>query len=213
MYNKVQSGPFNSNSFSLQEEKRMLEELFSFDALTLIYAIILLISFFFAVMSLFGADFGDSMEVGLDADVDSEMSFISLSPFVLAMFGAAFGLTGLITRLYFEMDPLPSILWATGIGLGVGVLAQTIFIYVLSPSKSSHYSLVDDAKGREAEVIITIPSDGVGTIAFDNVSGRVTLGARSANNTEIKRGAFVSIERITGRVAVVRPTEPNQTTS
>lgn len=187
----------------------MLEEIFSSGALTFIYAIILLVSFIFAVMSLFGADFGDSMDVGLDADVDADMSFISLSPFVLAMFGAAFGLTGLITRLYFEMDPLPSILWSTGVGLVVGVLAQVLFLYVLSPSKSSHYSLKEDAKGREAEVIITIPPDGVGTIAFDNVSGRVTLGARSANNSEIKRGAFVTIDRITGRVAVVHPTEQN----
>ena len=185
----------------------MLEELFSSGALTLIYAVILLISFVFAVMSLVGADFGDAMDVGLDADVDADMSFISLSPFVLAMFGAAFGLTGLITRLYLDMAPLPSILWATAVGLVGGILAQILFLYVLSPSKSSHYSLQDDAKGREAEVIITIPADGVGTIAFDNVSGRVTLGARSAANEEIKRGAFVTIERITGRVAVVRLTD------
>lgn len=182
----------------------MLEELFSSGALTLIYAVILLISFVFAVMSLVGADFGDALDVGLDADVDADMSFISLSPFVLAMFGAAFGLTGLITCLYLDMEPLPSILWSTAVGLIVGVLAQALFLYVLSPSKSSHYSLQDDAKGREAEVIITIPPDGVGTIAFDNISGRVTLGARSATNEEIQRGAFVTIERITGRVAVVR---------
>lgn len=181
----------------------MLEELFSSGALTLIYTVILLISFVFAVMSLVGADFGDAMDVGIDADVDADMSFISLSPFVLAIFGAAFGLTGLITRLYLDMNPLPSILWSTAVGLAVGALAQVLFLYVLSPSKSSHYSLQADAKGRKAEVIITIPPDGVGTIAFDNVSGRVTLGARSANNEEIKRGAVVTIERITGRVAVV----------
>ena len=183
----------------------MLEEMFSSGPLTIIYAIILLISFVFAVLSLVGADFGDTMDLGIEADIDSDISFISLSPFVLAMFGAAFGLTGLITRLYFDMNPLPSIAWATGVGLLVGALAQAIFFYILSPSKSSHYSLNKDATGREAEVIIGIPGKGTGKIAFDNVSGRVTLGARSLLGEEIKRGTFVTIERITGRVAFVQP--------
>lgn len=185
----------------------MLEEIFATGPLTIIYAIILLISFIFAILSLAGADFGDAMDLGVEADIDSDIGFISVSPFVLAMFGAAFGLTGLVTRLYFDMNPIPSILWSTGIGLLVGALAQALFLYVLSPSKSSHYSLNEDAKGREAEVIITIPGKGTGTIAFDNVSGRVTLGARSLTGKEIKRGNFVTIERITGRVAFVQPSD------
>ena len=185
----------------------MLEEIFATGPLTIIYAIILLISFIFAILTLAGAEFGDAMDLGVEADVDSDIGFISISPFVLSMFGAAFGLTGLVTRLYFDMDPIPSILWATGVGLVVGALAQAFFLYVLSPSKSSHFSLNEDAKGREAQVIITIPSKGTGKIAYDNVSGRVTLGAQSLTGEEIKRGSFVTIERITGRVAVVQPTE------
>jgi hypothetical protein len=105
------------------------------------------------------------------------------------------------------MEAIPSILWAAGIGIIFGIAAQALFIYVLSPSKSSHFSLSDDAAGREAEVIITIPGNGRGTIAFDNVSGRITLGARSATGKQIKRGEFVTIERIIGRIAVVQPKE------
>lgn len=185
----------------------MLEEIIATGPLTIIYAIILLISFIFAIMTLAGAEFGDAMDLGVEADIDSDIGFISISPFVLSMFGAAFGLTGLVTRLYFDMDAIPSILWATGVGLLVGAMAQALFLYVLSPSKSSHYSLNEDAKGREAQVIITIPGKGSGKIAFDNVSGRVTLGAQSLTGGEIKRGSFVTIERITGRVAFVQPTE------
>lgn len=183
----------------------MVEEIMAVDLLVIIYAMVLLISFVFAVLSLVGAEVGNILDFDVDADIDTGLNFISLSPFVLAMFGAAFGLAGLVTHLYLEMDTLPSILWSTAVGLLVGVLAQLLFVYVLSPSKSSHYSLNQDAVGREAEVIITVPGDGLGTIAFDNVSGRVTLGARSANGEEIHRGVFVIIERITGRVAVVRP--------
>ncbi len=185
----------------------MLEEIFATGPLTIIYAIIFIISFIFAILSLVGAEIGDALDLGVEADVDADFNFVSISPFVLAMFGAAFGLVGLITRLYFDMDPIPSILWATGIGILFGALAQVLFLYVLSPSKSSHYSLNEDATGREAQVIITIPSKGTGQIAFDNVSGRVTLGAQSLTGEEIKRGSFVTIERITGRVAFVQPTD------
>lgn len=188
----------------------MIQEFFASGALNIAYAAVVFISFVFAVISLVGAEIGDALDFDFDADGgDADLDFVSVSPFALAMFGTAFGLTGLITRLWLDMTTIPSILWATGLGIVIGSAAQAFFIYVLSPSKSSHYSLVDDALKREAEVIITIPGDGRGTIAYDNVSGRVTLGARSATGNEIKRGEIVTIERITGRVAVVRPIEAN----
>jgi membrane protein implicated in regulation of membrane protease activity len=182
----------------------MIQEFIQSGALNIVYAAILFSSFIFALLSVLGADAGD---VDIDLDVDSGLGLLNLSPFVLAVFGATFGLTGLLTRFYFEMAAFPSIMWSTGVGLVVGILGQVFFIYVLSPSKSSHFSLRDDAMGRQAEVIITIPADGLGTIAYDNVSGRVTLGARSATGEEIPRGRLIQIERITGRVALVRPVD------
>ena len=185
----------------------MFREFLASGTLNLVYAGVVLTSFVFAVIILFGAEIGDVIDFDFDLDVDADagFDFISVSPFGLAMFGATFGMTGLITRLWLEMAAIPSILWAVGIGLLIGGAAQALFIYVLSPSKSSHFNLADDAIGREVEVIITIPDGGLGQVAFDNVSGRVTLGARSADGKPIKRGEFVQIERITGRVAVVRP--------
>lgn len=185
----------------------MLQEFLSSGTLNLIYAGVVLISFIFAVLSLLGAEVGDALDFDVDADADTGIDFVNISPFALAMFGAFFGLTGLITRLWLDMDTIPSVLWAVGVGLVVGAVSQALFIYVLSPTKSSHYSLAEDATGREAEVIITVPGSGLGTIAFDNVSGRVTLGARSATGRQIKSGQFVRIERITGRVAIVRPVD------
>ena len=75
------------------------------------------------------------------------------------------------------------------------------YVYVLSVSKSSHYSLARDEVGRSADVIISIPNEGVGTIAFDNISGRVTLGARSTTGKQIAKGSVVRVEKIVGRVA------------
>ncbi|RMD48267.1 MAG: hypothetical protein D6835_06535 [Candidatus Thermofonsia bacterium] len=184
----------------------MLQEFLSTSGLNLVYSAALLISFIFAVLSLIGAEVGDALDFDADFDTDGGVDFINISPFALAMFGAGFGITGLITRIWLDMTAVPSILWASGVGIVVGAAAQALFIYVLSPTKSSHFSLNDDI-GREAEVIITIPANGMGQIAYDNVSGRVTLGARSLSGKSIKSGQFVIIERVTGRVAFVRPSD------
>ncbi|MFW6182434.1 MAG: NfeD family protein [Chloroflexota bacterium] len=185
----------------------MLEELFASGVLNLVYAAIALLSFLYALITLIGAEVGDALDFDMDMDVDGDsgVDFISVSPFALAMFGSTFGLVGLITRLWMEMDTVPSVLWSLGAGVIVGALSQAFFLYVLSPSKSSHYSLQDDAIGREAEVITTIPGSGLGEIAFNNVSGRIKLGARSSTGKKIGYGDVVVIERIVGRVAFVRP--------
>jgi hypothetical protein len=188
----------------------MVQEFFSSGALNFIYAVAVFISFIFTVMMLLGAGIGDAFDFDFDADVDgaagadADFDFLSISPFALAMFGAAFGVTGLITRIAWDMGAAASLFWATLAGLVIGTLAQLLFLYVLSPSKSSHYSLADVAVGRDAEVIITIPAEGLGTVAFDTLSGRVTLGARAKMGKKIAKGQTVTIDKVTGRVAVVR---------
>lgn len=184
-----------------------MQEFFSSGALNFVYAAAVLVSFIFAIVTLLGAEFGDAFDLDGGVDADTGIDFISISPFGLAMFGAAFGLTGLITRLWFDMNAGPSLVLATLAGLLIGGLAQALFLYVFTPSKSSHYSLSTDAVGRDAQVIVTVPSEGLGKITFDNVSGRVTLGARSATGKQIINGQAVRIEDVTGRVAVVRPVD------
>lgn len=174
-------------------------------ALNAVYGIVLLISFIFAIISLLGAEFGDSVDIDSDIDGDSDLGFVNISPFALAMFGAAFGVTGLITSVALGMNPLPSLLISFVVGLVIGIAGQVLFLKVFSPTKSSHYSLAEDAVGRNAQVILTVPADGVGKITFDNVSGRVTLGARSTTGKAIQTGDPVRIDDVTGRVALVRP--------
>lgn len=181
----------------------MIDALLSSGTLVLVYAGILALSFFFAVLTLIGGELGDLFDFSADADADFD--FVSISPFALAVFGATFGLIGLITRMWLELETVPSVLWSGGLALAFGAAAQAFFIYILSPSKSSHFSLEADATGREAEVIITIPGNGLGQIAFNNISGRVNLGARSATGKQIRTGRLVRIERIVGRVAFVQP--------
>lgn len=183
----------------------MLQDFLASGTLNIVYAAAVFTSFIFAVVILLGAEFGEAIGVDAGTDADTGADFISVSPFALAMFGASFGITGLLTRLWLEMTAIPSIAVSAVAGFVVGAAAQVFFIYVLSPSKSSHYSLQQDALHRQVEVITTIPANGLGEIAFDNVSGRVKLGARSSTGKQIKRGTVARIERITGRVAIVTP--------
>lgn len=181
----------------------MLQELLASGTLNLIYAGIIVVSFLFALLSLLGLEIGEA----LDFDTDTGLDFMSISPFALAMFGSGFGLAGLITRLWLEMDAIPSVLWALGLGLLFGALSQAFFLAVLSPSKSSHFSFREDAIEREAQVVLTIPQGGIGSVTYTNISGRVTLGARSVTGQPIEAGALVVIEKLAGRVAMVRRLE------
>ena len=183
----------------------MIQEFLASGTLNIVYAVAVLVSLVFAVITLIGAEAGDLLDFDLDADADSGIDFVNISPFALAMFGALFGLTGLITRMWLDLSAIPSILWATGAGILFGVMAQAFFIYVLSPSKSSHFDLSAVALGREVEVIVTIPPDGRGTVAFDGAGGRLTLGARSGTGKQISRGQTVTVEKIVGRIVVVQP--------
>jgi membrane protein implicated in regulation of membrane protease activity len=193
--------------FNPREWEIDMQDLFSSGALNFVYAAAVLVSFIFAIVTLLGAEFGDAFDFDGGVDADTGIDFISISPFGLAMFGAAFGLTGLITRLWFDMNAGLSLILAAVVGLFVGAAAQILFLYVFTPSKSSHYSLSTDAVGRNAQVIVTVPPEGLGRITFDNVSGRVTLGARSATGKKIVNGQSVRIEEVTGRVALVRPVD------
>ena len=52
--------------------------------------------------------------------------------------------------------------------------------------------------GREAEVITTIPAEGLGEITFHANSGRISGPARSTKKTEIRSGTVVVIDRFIG---------------
>ncbi|MGB1251876.1 MAG: hypothetical protein ACPG8W_14750 [Candidatus Promineifilaceae bacterium] len=182
-----------------------MQELLNLGPLNLVYFGILGISFIFALISLIGSEIGDALN--FDADVDGGgdgVDFANVSPFSIAMFGAAFGLTGLVTRIVYEMPAINSVFWSAMIGLVIASGAQALLIYVLMPTTTSHVKLADDAIGRTVDVIISIPNKGKGTIAYDNKGGRVTLAAITNAGHQIQSGEAVIIEKIVGRVAHVR---------
>lgn len=123
----------------------------------------------------------------------------------LGLGAAIFGAAGLLLLLVFDVEPATSILISLGIGLVVGLIALTLFVYLPSRGKAEEALIDFDATGRRANVVIDIPGNGLGEITFRNGKERVNLGARSANSQPIGKGMAVVIERVTNRVAVVAP--------
>ena len=151
-------------------------------------------------------------EVPIHLDLDHAPSFDhgdvdvpSLSPITIASFITAFGSFGLLAVYLFNVPDRVSLLWASGGGLVVAIIAHFAFGYFLIAPQGSSEVTARDIIGLTAEVITPIPANGVGQVAFVAQGRRVTSSARSAGGAPVPKGTFVSIQSFTGSLAVVRP--------
>ena len=158
-------------------------------------------------------------EVPVHIDFDHAPSFDhgdvdvpSLSPITIASFVTAFGSFGLIAVYLFNVPDRVSLLWASGGGLVVAIIAHFAFGYFLIAPQGSSEVTARDIIGLTAEVITPISADGVGQVAFVAQGRRVTFSARSAGGVPVPTGTLVSIGSFTGSVAVVRPLQDSEAT-
>jgi hypothetical protein len=158
-------------------------------------------------------------EIPVHLDLDHAPSFDhgdvdvpSLSPITIASFVTAFGSFGLIAVYLFNVPDKVSLLWASGGGLVVAIIAHFAFGYFLIAPQGSSEITARDIIGLTAEVITPIPANGVGQIAFVAQGRRVTFSTRSASGVPVPKGTLVSIESFTGSVAVVQPQQDSAAT-
>jgi len=158
-------------------------------------------------------------EVPIHLDLDHAPSFDhgdvdvpSLSPITIASFITAFGSFGLLAVYLFNVPDRVSLLWASGGGLVVAIIAHFAFGYFLIAPQGSSEVTARDIIGLTAEVITPIPAAGVGQVAFVAQGRRVTFSARSAGGVPVPKGTFVSIQSFTGSVAVVHPQQDSGAT-
>lgn len=123
----------------------------------------------------------------------------------LGLGAAVVGGVGLLALLALRLSPAASLVWALGAGLVVGALAEIILVYLPNQRQAEESGIAIDANGREAQVVIPIPASGVGEVTYQDGAQTIHLGARSATGQPIGRGSRVRIERVTRRVAIVRP--------
>ncbi len=146
-------------------------------------------------------DTGD-LDVG---DMGGGVHFSPLSPAVISTFLATFGGAGIICIQVFDIEPLISILPATVVSICCGVAVFKVFDYVFTRTQGGVEINLAQLIGRDAEVIISIPKDGMGEIAFNTSAGRTNTAARSATGKAIPKSTLVKISRIVGSVYLVEP--------
>jgi membrane protein implicated in regulation of membrane protease activity len=146
----------------------------------------------------------------IDFHIDHDVSFDQgsvdvspLSPITIASFVTSFGGLGLIaTQLFVLPDPV-SLVFA-GIG-AAGIAAGMFFFYsrVLVAGQGSSAIQLSDISGKKAEIIIPVPRNGLGQVAFVARGTRTTWGARSVDGEPIPSGTIVTIQAATGNTLIV----------
>ena len=152
-------------------------------------------------------DVGGGHDIDIDTgdfgDMGGGVHFSPLSPAVISVFLATFGGAGIICIQVFEIDPLISIIPSTIVAVSCGVAVFKVLDYVFTKAQGGIEVNLAQLIGREAEVIISIPKDGMGEIAFNTSGGRTNTAARSATGKAIPKTSLVKISKIVGSVYLV----------
>jgi hypothetical protein len=153
---------------------------------------------------------GDVDVPSIDFHVDHAPSFdhgsvgvSPLTPITIASFVTSFGGLGLISTQLLRIPDAFSLFFA---GIGAACIAAGMFLFylkVLVAGEGSSEIRWSDISGKAAEVIIPIPKNGVGQVAFVARGSRATWGARSADGKPIPRGTLVIIQQVVGNTVIV----------
>jgi membrane-bound ClpP family serine protease len=199
------------------------------DPASVVYLILFLIGFGFAVISFLFSTFGhlgtghdasvDGHEVdvggnGVDVDghdVDmhtdggsADMHLSPVSPITIAMFITSFGGVGFILQQFPGSNLLINLPLALVSGLAIAGLAFYILYKIFSMTQASSNYSRESVLDLEAEVITSIPANGIGEIAYTAKGSRFSAPARSEEQDAIPRHTIVRMTKVVGNIFYVR---------
>lgn len=128
-----------------------------------------------------------------------------LSPITIAAFITSFGGVGIVTTQLFKVKPEISLLWATLGGFVTGGIVYLLYGRLLVAMQASSEVRAQELGGTIGEVIAPIPPDGLGEITYVAKGSRISSPARSVTGQALPRGKLVTIDRMVGGTALVRP--------
>jgi len=148
-------------------------------------------------------------DLGGDLHVDASGHFDvghphPISGTTIATFITGFGAGGIVGHYLLAWPFGAGLLLASGSGLLLAAAAYLVLQLIFSQTQAGSEHTVQDAVGREAEVITTIPEQGTGEIAYLIRGQREQAPARSVDGASIPHGRLVVIEKMTGQTAYVR---------
>ena len=127
-----------------------------------------------------------------------------ISGTTVATFVTGFGGGGVVAHYYLEWPPLGSLGVAVATGLAVAAAAFAVLELIFSQTQAGSEFAVEEAVGREAEVITAIAAGGVGEVAYLARGQREQGAARAADGAAIAKGSVVVIEKVMGSTLYVR---------
>lgn len=122
----------------------------------------------------------------------------------VATFITGFGGGGAVAHYLLRWPLLGSLGTALLIGFAVAGAAFAVLEVIFKQTHGGGEFKVEEAVGRDAEVITTIPKDGAGEIAFVVKGQREQASARATDGNEILHGRLVVVERVMGSTFYVR---------
>jgi hypothetical protein len=137
---------------------------------------------------------------GIDAP---DVSVSPLSPITIATFVTVFGGVGVISLVFFEVDPRMSLVWATIGGVVSSGLMFLFYSQFLIRSQASSEIRTGDLVGLHAEVTVPIGEGSMGQVTYATKAGRMNSMARSSDGSPIPRGQLVRIVRTVGPQVLV----------
>jgi membrane protein implicated in regulation of membrane protease activity len=179
----------------------------SFTTLNCVYFFMLLAGVIWTALVLIGGADAPSIDLHIDHDVSFDHGSVGvspLSPITIASFVTSFGGLGLIGTQLLRMIDTFSLFFAAA---GAALIAGGMFLFysrVLVAGQGSSTVQLSDLSGKTAEIIIPIPQDGLGRVAFVARGTRATWAARSIDGEAVPRGTIVTIEAVTGNTVIVR---------
>jgi len=158
-----------------------------------------------ALLSDGDVDYGEADLTGLEGEAASDVSDMPspFSPLVIVSAISTFGAVGIIGKTGFKMGDIASAILSLSLA---GIMGAAIFfgiVKVMYSSQSDSTFSLEELVGSEAEVIITIPGNGLGLIALVVNGTRYNLPAKSLDGKSIERSSIVKIRKLKGNAAVV----------
>lgn len=189
------------------------------DTLEFIYLVCFFLGLGFAVLSalmsgVFGGHAGPHVDMGgahVDlgtghghaGPMDGSVHFSPLSPVSIALFVTTFGGVGLLMKK-FGNPVVAQIPVAAAAGIVVGGLVSYGFYKIMQMTQASSHPRAGEEIGLEAEVIVPIPHDGLGEIAYIVRGTRFTNSARTVDGKELPANAVVKIVKQVGNTYLVQ---------
>jgi membrane-bound ClpP family serine protease len=175
-------------------------------SLGIVYIGLLVVGVVYAVIA--GA-LGWLSDIGADIHVDASGHLDAghahpISGTVVATFITGFGAGGTVATYLLDWSTAGTLALATGTGVALAVAAFAALELIFKNTQAGAEYAVEDAVGRDAEVITSIPTGGAGEVAYHLKGQREVAPARSLDGAPIARGRVVRIEKVHGPTLYVR---------